>query len=290
MRSVSLPLLLAFGAAACSSNSPPGLPSFDSGVHGGADGGPGADATPGSDGGIAAGADAGPGADASPGADAAPASDASPASDTGPASTDGAILPPIDAGDPFTDDAGLPEPPWVSIDVRTSSACTPLIPCGGDITGTWDVVGSCVEVPGVQTVLTTCPLAHATLGTHQARGRVTFNNGLAHRTAQSEVEIDLHIPALCANAVGGCTAIQASFRVTAPDSACIADASGNCDCASRTVSMIQDSDGYTLVGDEIVSQTFQKHWAYCVANSTLTYEDTSPTLPHEPGINVLGKR
>ncbi len=202
---------------------------------------------------------------------------------------DGSILPPVDAGNPFLDAGSLGEPAWVTVDVRTTTTCAPLTPCGGGVVGTWDVSGVCVEIP-LAGVLAACPSARVTRATGMARGRVIFDGVFARRQAQSQVEVDMTVPALCAAAVGGCAGLQGILRASVPDSACVATAALDCNCAARQVTTINDADAYTLVGNDIVSSVLNKHWSYCVAGTTLTYQDTSPTGAREPGIISLGRR
>jgi hypothetical protein len=209
-------------------------------------------------------------------------------SDAG-SNNDGAILPPLDAGDPFTDAGPLGEPAWVPVEVLTSSSCPALSACGGDVVGTWDVAGVCVELP-IGTTLQACPTARSTVAVHKARGRVVFDGTIAHRVAQSQVEVDVFVPSLCASFVGGCAALGQLLQMKAPDSNCVTDANGDCECAARQYTMIDDADGYTIANNEIVSATLHKHWAYCIQSAQLTYQDTSPTGPKEPGIVKLEKR
>ena len=203
------------------------------------------------------------------------------------ASTDaGPLLPPSDAGgDELFGDASTPD--WVSIDVRTSGSCDALVPCGGDEVGTWDVSGGCVEVP-VPEELMSCLGAAITRAEGRARGRVTFTGGTAVRAAQSQVEVEAFVPALCATFVGGCAGIQTKLRMASPDAVCVTEGAGDCRCAVRRSTVIDESGAYTVDGTAIVETP--KRWDYCVAGDTLTYEDVSPTGPREIGIIELTRR
>ena len=221
--------------------------------------------------------------------DAPSALDAPVASDSGPRA-DTPILPPVDAGDPFGDAGALGPPEWVPIDVLTMGTCTAFTPCGGDVVGTWDVTGACVEVP-IPAALFDCPGATA-VGTGMARGRVTFNGTTAVRTSQSVVSVEVFVPTLCAGFIGGCSGLETMLQASVPDSACVTETAG-CRCAARQYFEIDDADGYTIVGNEIVSATLGKRWAYCITGGTLLYEDTTPPggpAPREEGIIELGRR
>lgn len=207
------------------------------------------------------------------------------------ASDSGSILPTYDGGDPFDDDGGLGTPSWVELDVITDgTACPPLVACGGDVEGTWDVTGGCFELP-IEEGLSRCPGAAVTRREGRARGRVTFDGAFAHRVAQSEVVVELFVPSLCAGVVGGCDAIENLVRMATADSECITQASGDCRCAARQVYAIDDADGYTLASNQIVSATLGRRWDYCIDGTSLRYEDVTPgSRMREPGIIELGRR
>lgn len=221
--------------------------------------------------------------------DAPSALDAAADAPSGPDS--GTILPTYDGGDPFDDDGGLGDPAWVELDVITDgTTCPPLEACGGDVVGTWDVTGGCFELP-IEEELSRCPGAAVTRREGRGRGRVTFDGAFAHRVAQSEVVVELFVPSLCADFVGGCAAIEDLVRMATADSECITEASGNCRCAARQVYAIDDADGYTLESNQIVSATLGRRWDYCIDGTSLRYEDVTPgSTMREPGIIELGSR
>ena len=174
----------------------------------------------------------------------------------------------------------------------TMGTCAPLVPCGGDVVGTWDVTGACVEVP-IPAALFTCPGATA-VGTGMGRGRVTFDGTTAFRTSQAVVSVEVFVPTVCAGFLGGCSALETMLQSSVPDSACVTETAG-CRCAARQHFMIDDADGYTIdtATNEIVSATLMKRWAYCITGGTLRYEDTTPAggpAPREEGIIELGRR
>lgn len=216
--------------------------------------------------------------------DVAATPDAPPAGDGGP------LLPPTDTP-PLLPDAGtLGEPPWVTLEVRTTTSCPPLAPCGGAVAGTWDVAGGCFDLP-VPADLMRCPGARVTRASGRARGRVTFGPVIAARAAQWELEAELAVPAVCASFVGGCAGLQAAIRGAFPDSACAAEgAAGDCRCAVRQTGSLRDGDGYTTRDNQIVSATAGRRWNYCVAGDRLRYRDVSAAEPREPGTIELTRR
>ena len=165
--------------------------------------------------------------------------------------------------------------------------CTPLVPCGGNITGTWDVSGGCVAIDLSQ--IMRCPGATVS-ASGQSRGRVTFDGMVAHRAAETEINMQLGVPAVCASFLGGCMALETRIRMGQPDSTCVTETDGSCYCQVRNHSAINQTDGYTTMGNEIIGQTSGKTWAYCVSGGMLSYEDNSPSGMREPGIIRLTMR
>jgi hypothetical protein len=208
-------------------------------------------------------------------------------SDAGMAA-DGSLLPPYDASNPFGDTGTVGPPVFVPIDVLTDgSLCPAFTPCGGDEVGTWDVTGGCIELDGAMDALSMCPGASLT-ATGRARGRVTFTGTSARRVAQSEVTAVVFVPTLCATFAGGCGAIQDLIAGQIPDIVCVT-ASDGCDCEGRLVTTIDDTDAYTISGNQIVGTT--KRWDYCVEGDSMRYVDVTPgsAMSREPGIITLGR-
>ncbi|MGE3635747.1 MAG: hypothetical protein AB7P00_37930, partial [Sandaracinaceae bacterium] len=190
---------------------------------------------------------------------------------------------------PMWPGSGLPPPEWVALSVGAAGSCPAFTPCGGDVVGAWDVSAGCFEVD-VETAIASCPGATVTRREGRGRGRVLFEaGGLAHRVAQSEVEVDTLIPALCAAFVS-CASIEATMRMAATEARCTTSAAGDCQCTATIRTSIDDTDAYTTAGDEIVSVSSGKRWEYCVTGDQLVYRDSSPAGPREPGTVDLTRR
>ena len=84
--------------------------------------------------------------------------------------------------------------------------------------------------------------------------------------------------------------IEAQIRTQAPDSACTTEPDMSCLCQVRVTTVIDDTDGYTTMSNEIIGTSSGKHWAYCVTGSSLAYQDVSTTAAREPGIVDLTMR
>ena len=196
---------------------------------------------------------------------------------------------PRDAGNPFGDAGALGPPTWVELDVGPPGTCAPFVACGGDVVGTWDVEGGCVEVD-IDSQLARCPGAMATRYAGRVRGRVEFGgDGVARRVAQSETEIDVFWPAFCAGFFD-CGMLEEALAMGFDEVSCPAEMDGSCTCTGLVATTIDDTDFYALEGNEIVSTSSGKRWAYCVDDDGLSYEDTSPSEPREPGVIALGRR
>lgn len=190
---------------------------------------------------------------------------------------------------PQGDDGALGPPAEVAVEVRTSGSCDALTACGGDVQGTWDVAGVCIEVPIDDTVMR-CPGARITHRTGRASGRVVFGAGVARRQAQWSAQVEVFIPALCAGFVGGCAGIQSAVRAVVPDTTCATEGAGDCRCAARQAGALDDTDGYSTEGGQIVSATLRRRWDYCITGAQLRYRDASAMGPREPGTITLSRR
>lgn len=196
-----------------------------------------------------------------------------------------------DAGNPFPDAGPLGDPPWVPITVLTTGTCPVLTPCGGDVTGTWDVSGACIEVP-IESALAACPGAMITRREGRGRGRVIFGTSpmIARRIAQSEAVVEMFVPALCATPLGGCPGLQTLLQRVNAAATCSPTPASDCNCSAGANFTINDTDTYSTMNNEITSASSSKRWAYCIAENTLRYRDTSPSEPREPGTISLTRR
>jgi hypothetical protein len=191
-----------------------------------------------------------------------------------------------DAHVDWPDDAGM-APDWVDLTVGPVMSCPPFMACGGDVVGTWDVAGGCVEVD-IEMGIMRCPGAMVTSRTGRARGRVIFgSDGIARRVADSEVEIAIFIPALCAMFVS-CETIESMLAMSVTEASCTTEATGDCNCTGRQITHIDNTDAYTIEGNEIVGTT--RRWEYCIAGDSLSYRDSTPGMGmREPGVIELAR-
>jgi len=231
------------------------------------------------------GADTGSAADTGPGTDTGMAFDTGVAADTGVASDTGT------AGDSSVTypDGGSGAPPWATLTLGPLGTCTDVVPCGGDIVGTWETSGGCFE-DDLDSNLSRCPGAMVTRRAGRARGRVVFGaDGFAVRAAESEVEYELFYPALCAGFYS-CAMLEAAIAPFVDTVACPVEASGDCTCTARIRTTIMESDAYRTEANQIVSVSSGKRWDYCVTGERLDYQDTDRSSAGEPGTVELTRR
>ena len=195
-----------------------------------------------------------------------------------------------DAGEP-RGDAGAAElepPEWVALTVGPPGTCEPFTSCGGDVRGTWDLAGGCLEID-VDSALSSCPGARTTRHEARGRGRVVFDATSGHRFGEAWVEVDIFFPEVCARFYS-CDMLESALAATTTDAACTTEASGDCACTARNEWSFEQRDAYDIDVDEIVSRSSTKRWAFCVEGNRLGYEDTSPAPPREPGVYDLVRR
>lgn len=201
---------------------------------------------------------------------------------------DGGVSSAGDAGGSIEDGATLPAPEWVALTVGPPGTCEPMTSCGGDVRGTWDLAGGCLEID-VDSSLASCPGAMTTRYEGEGRGRVVFEERFGHRWGEARVEVDIFFPEICARFYS-CSMLEASLVTVTGDATCATEASGDCRCTARRRWDFEQMDFYTIERDEIVSSSSGKRWAFCIEGDGLAYEDTSPTAPREPGTYDLVRR
>jgi hypothetical protein len=187
-------------------------------------------------------------------------------------------------------DAGtLPPPEWVRLNVGAVNTCPNFVSCGGDVVGIWDVSGGCFEVD-LESALSLCRGAMVTRREGVARGRVDFgSNGFARRMAESIVYLGVSIPETCTRFTD-CTTIETGLRANFNDAMCVTERGGGCSCTASQYYSIDDGDFYRIEGNEIVSVSSGKRWAYCIQETQLQYRDTSTSGTREPGTIQLQRR
>jgi len=182
-------------------------------------------------------------------------------------------------------------------------ACT-NDPCGGDITGTWNIAGdvclsrSILMMELTQALMGVCP--GATVGeTHvPATGSLVFNTDLSYSIDFTmTVSLGMNLPISCFPGQT-CATLSAQFMQQATGDPNIQSSSctgsNTCLCTITEVAMQLTEQGtYTVGTNNQVTQTPTGGAAYangyCVKDATLTYRDAMPD-PTNPVIAIVGTK
>lgn len=167
------------------------------------------------------------------------------------------------------------------------AACTGVMPCGGDVVGTWIAAGSCLPVSGVANMsgfglgCTAAPVTGTlrVTGTWTANADGTFTDGT---TTAGDSQIQL--PPECLNVSGTtttCDRLDGALQALGYASVTCADAaSGGCTCTATVrqtggmafVVLGAPASGMYTAANEVVAIAGRnpREYSYCVAGSTLT--------------------
>jgi len=171
-----------------------------------------------------------------------------------------------------------------SVDINLTT-CPALTPCGGDVTGTWNLSAGCLADP-LATAESLCPTLVVHSQTATASGSVTFLGGLVTRNYVAHYEMDITVPTLCLVGLT-CAQAQTDYQAYIPNTTCTA-VTGGCECTGSIDTTAAEASGYTTANDEILTASGDTY-AYCVTGSTMQYHHVSGpttevgtyTLTHE---------
>ena len=167
----------------------------------------------------------------------------------------------------------------------TAAACTGTFnACGGDPTGTWDLVSACIEGDLVSALNSQVAASGAACGnTFSAAsvalgGSVTYGGGnYSFNATMSVAETFAYTPA-CVLALGG-TALTASVcsqlqqGLNAQDGSTITCTyATNCNCRG-TVTKINTTSGTYTVSGSTISEDSGSIYQYCVSGNTMTQRE-----------------
>ncbi|TVQ89225.1 MAG: hypothetical protein EA397_15740 [Deltaproteobacteria bacterium] len=194
----------------------------------------------------------------------------------------------FDTDTAYVTDSALP--PYHPLTIADEGECDPLVPCGGNEVGTWQISGGCVEFD-FGLIQSACAGAEVTRTEGRARGEITFESGIVDRWAQARIEADFTLPSECN--IFGCAGMEGIITGAAGDMIddvrCVDTDSGGCDCMARSFQTLDDGEPYTIDGDQIVGSTSGSRWDYCVTGGELRYEHVEGSGELEPGIVDLSK-
>jgi hypothetical protein len=155
-----------------------------------------------------------------------------------------------------------------------AAACLQVQPCGGDVVGTWSLVGGCVNTDLLVGDLTAqCP-AWTTSATIDISGTATFGTELSYSFDGAEtLTISQHIPLSCTT-FAGCADVQADLATSMSSAVVTCTGTTTCDCVSTESTPHKVVTGtYATSGSSIVltsaSSMMMNNDVYCVQGDTL---------------------
>jgi hypothetical protein len=149
--------------------------------------------------------------------------------------------------------------------------CLQVQPCGGDVVGTWRVVGGCVNAAAL-TAVAQCPAWMISAGL-DVSGTLTFNGDLSYAFNIAEtITTSQSIPLSCTS-FSSCADVQADLAAASPTSAATCTGSTTCACHSTlSIPSTAINGTYTTSGTmlQLTSATSSVTTdVFCVQGSTL---------------------
>ncbi|MDX2014746.1 MAG: hypothetical protein SFW67_31400 [Myxococcaceae bacterium] len=267
-----------------------------SATGGGSAGGSGGGTGGGSGGGSAGGAAGGSAGGMAGGAAGGTAGGAAGGAAGGSAGGAGGGLPPL------LFDAGMPP----SVPITFAANCNAVPACGGALPGLWHYGSVCIEDTAFSRIQQLCGGAAQTQILNKsgmASGAVLFTSNQMARAVSGSVNFTATTTNTTCVAgfmgIGGCTNLpsllgQAGITGTCALSLPDGGASSNtCTCDLSFAFNDTANETYTTANNTITTST-NRTFEYCVAGSTLTYEETTPTsvmnIARDPGVSTLSRQ
>ena len=173
-------------------------------------------------------------------------------------------------------------------------SCSNVVPCGGDVVGTWTVTSSCLSVSGQldMSMLGMSCASAPVVGSLQVTGTWTARSDGTYQDATTTFGSEqITLPASClviSSAPVSCGAMASLLLALGYSTvSCSPLASEECACAATIVQdgglgqispYAQTSGEYTTSGN-VVTTDEPAHYSYCVAGNRMTWtpQSTSPT-------------
>jgi len=183
------------------------------------------------------------------------------------------------SGDGGASDSSSGDSPSNGGPISFPDKCPANNACGGNVVGTWDYTGGCIDSLFAQ-IKQACPTAQINaMGT--VKGTLTFTATTVARNARADASATIVFPPVCTMGLT-CTALAATLG---PGSSCTGTTSCTCNVTSSVVAV--DGDTYTVNGGKITAGG--SDYEFCVTGSTLHYSEAGSS-PKMAGIFDLAKR
>jgi hypothetical protein len=169
-------------------------------------------------------------------------------------------------------------------------ACSDASACGGDVTGTWKIASSCLEMEPQMPGSMSCPGATGQMQDVKMNGGVTYG---ADKTYQSNItltgKVIVTLPASCLMQQGttvSCAQLQQSLQSSAADQgyeSVSCTGSSGCTCTMQLAPQTDTTSGtYSTNGGTLTmtsSGGSPDDSDYCVAGGKLTLSPSDPGSP-----------
>jgi hypothetical protein len=158
-------------------------------------------------------------------------------------------------------------------------------PCGGDPTGTWDVVGVCTTADLLTTLnepwTAVCgqPVTAADMA---AGGSVTYDAGTVTYSAVAHITTSVDYPSACVSdmcncdgtAAASCQTMQEMNQNNDPDKHVVCTFTGtSCDCHLRTTKVLTQSVAYSVNGTLLYEEGQDGSSEFCVEGDRMRVAD-----------------
>jgi len=178
----------------------------------------------------------------------------------------------------------------------SSGTCGKVSPCGGDLTGTWTLTGSCADL-ATQPALS-CPDERIDSWTPTISGTWTFNADMTYtRSTTSSAVVVWSIPLSCISALASsCADFEAQAQAGLnPDQTITCTGTSTCLCTETAGPLNQSDNGtYQTSGTDITYTSAVDGTtgtsSYCVQGSTLHLVTLDARAASGIGADLIGEK
>ena len=163
-------------------------------------------------------------------------------------------------------------------------SCQAAAACGGDVQGTWDYAGGCIDDP-FAAVKQQCPSATTSNVQGSIAGTVNFVGDALYRKAKASFSGTITLPAACTMGAP-CATIQSAMSSAFDSVTCTGTTS--CDCVVKSHTDVDDSSTFTVSGNTLTTAGGNTY-DFCVKGGQMTERQTDSSAA-EPGNFSLTKR
>lgn len=154
--------------------------------------------------------------------------------------------------------------------------------CGGDPAGQWTYRKACTDQDLYAAAKQACPGLMVSDEVTSSSGSLRLEaNGTFTRQVDTVASATLQVPAICAQAIGGCPGMEVAIQSAVPGSRAVCSGAGDCDC-DVTIDLTTDDVGtYTVQGGSITAIApggSSEYW-FCVEGGVFSYRNKDSSEP-----------